>query len=128
MRSRVVPVTRPNPFGGRPEDSGSRSWACIPGGSVRRGGAGAAEGEPMKLVRARAVALRQYYLVRGSPVRVLPLVGWVILDITLWGFISRYLGTFSAAGLSFVPKLLGAVVLWDFLMRAMQGFTVAFLA
>ena len=81
----------------------------------------------MKLVRARAVALRQYYLVRGSPVRVLPLVGWVILDVTLWGLISRYLGTFSAAGLSFVPKLLGAVVLWDFLMRAMQGFTVAFL-
>jgi ABC-2 type transport system permease protein len=81
----------------------------------------------MKLVRVGAVALRQYYLVRGSPVRVLPLVGWVTLDVTLWGFISKYLGTFSADGLSFVPKLLGAVVLWDFLMRVMQGFTIGFL-
>ena len=81
----------------------------------------------MKLVRAQAIALRQYYLIRGSPVRVLPMFGWVILDLMLWGFITKYLDTLAAAGGSFVPRLLGAVLLWDFLVRAMQGFTVAFL-
>ena len=81
----------------------------------------------MKLVRARAVALRQFYLIKGSPVRILPMFGWMLLDITLWGFISRYLGTFAGAGSSLAPQLLGAVLLWDFLVRAMQGFTVSFL-
>ena len=81
----------------------------------------------MKLVRAQAIALRQFYLIRGSPVRVLPMFGWVMLDLLLWGFITKYLDTLAAAGGSFVPRLLGAVLLWDFLVRAMQGFTVAFL-
>ena len=81
----------------------------------------------MKLARAQAIALLQFYLIRGSPVRVLPMFGWVILDLLLWGFITKYLDTLAAAGGSFVPRLLGAVLLWDFLVRAMQGFTVAFL-
>ena len=81
----------------------------------------------MKLVRAQAIALRQFYLIRGSPVRVLPMFGWAMLDLLLWGFITKYLDTFAAAGGSFVPRLLGAVLLWDFLVRAMQGVTVAFL-
>ncbi len=42
----------------------------------------------MNLVRARAVALRQFYLIKGSPVRILPMFGWVMLDVTVWGFIS----------------------------------------
>ena len=81
----------------------------------------------MNLVRARAVALRQFYLIKGSPVRILPMFGWVMLDVTVWGFISRYLNTFSGSGLNFVPQLVGAVLLWDFLIRAMQGFATAFL-
>lgn len=42
----------------------------------------------MKLVRIKAVVLRQFYLMKGSPVRVLPMFGWVLLDILLWGFIT----------------------------------------
>ena len=81
----------------------------------------------MKPARARAVALRQFYLIKGSPVRVLPMFGWVLLDITLWGFIAKYLGTFSGAGPALAPQVLGAVLLWDFLIRSMQGFVIAFL-
>lgn len=81
----------------------------------------------MKLVRAQAVALRQFYLMKGSPVRILPMFAWVLLDILLWGFITRYLNTFAASGFSFVPGLVGAVLLWDFLTRAMHGLAVAFL-
>jgi ABC-2 type transport system permease protein len=80
----------------------------------------------MSLKRASAIALRQFYLYRGSPVRILPMFAWVVLDIVLWGFITRYLNTVASAGFSFVPALLGAVLLWDFLVRVMQGITTAF--
>src|SRR5664279_2724948 len=76
--------------------------------------------------RVAAVVLRQFYLLRGSPARILPLFAWVAIDIVLWGFISKYLNTVASAGFNFVPALLGAVLLWDFLVRVMQGITTAF--
>jgi ABC-2 type transport system permease protein len=73
-----------------------------------------------------AIVLRQGYLMKGSLARVLSLFAWVAVDIVLWGFISRYLGTIGATGLDFVAVFLGAVLLWDFFMRVMQGVTMAF--
>jgi ABC-2 type transport system permease protein len=81
-------------------------------------------------VRLRPIAgivLRQFYLMRGSPVRLFPMVTWVAIDIVLWGFITRYLNTVSGSGVDFVPTLLGGVLLWDFCTRIMQGVTTAFL-
>jgi len=81
-------------------------------------------------MRPRAVAgilLRQAYLIRGSPVRVLPMFAWVAIDIILWGFITRYLNSVSGSGINFVSTLLGAVLLWDLFTRIMQGITTAFL-
>jgi ABC-2 type transport system permease protein len=81
-------------------------------------------------VRLRPIAgivLRQFYLMRGSPVRLFPMVTWVAIDIVLWGFITRYLNTVSDSGVDFVPTLLGGVLLWDFCTRIMQGVTTAFL-
>ena len=80
----------------------------------------------MRLQRAGAIVLRQAYLLRGSPARVVPLFAWVAIDIVLWGFITRYLSGISSAGFHLVPVLLGAVLLWDFLTRVMQGVTMAF--
>jgi ABC-2 type transport system permease protein len=77
--------------------------------------------------RTFAIVLRQYYLMRASVSRVLPLFLWVAIDMILWGFLSRYLDSLTGAGMGFVPKLLGAVLLWDFLTRVMQGVTIAFL-
>jgi ABC-2 type transport system permease protein len=76
--------------------------------------------------RTAAIVLRQLYLFRGSPVRILPLFGWVVIDVILWGFITRYLNSFPSSGYNFVPALLGAVLLWDFFTRVMQGLTTAF--
>jgi len=76
--------------------------------------------------RIGAIVLRQFYLLRGSPQRVLPMFAWVAVDIALWGFITRYLNSVSQSGFNFVPALLGAVLLWDFLTRVMQGVTMAF--
>src|ERR1700733_11740728 len=80
----------------------------------------------MKLRPIGAIALRQFYLLRSSPTRVLPMVAWVAIDIILWGFISRYLNTVASTGVNFISSLLGAVLFWDFFTRVMQGVTMAF--
>ena len=80
----------------------------------------------MNFKRVAAIMLRQFYLYRGSPVRVMPLFAWVTVDIVLWGFITRDLNSVASSGFNFVPALLGAVLLWDFFIRVMQGVTTAF--
>ena len=57
----------------------------------------------IRLQRTAAIALRQFYLIRGSFSRVFPLFAWVGIDIVLWGFITKYLNTVSASGFNFVP-------------------------
>jgi ABC-2 type transport system permease protein len=76
--------------------------------------------------RASAIFLRQLYLMQGSPARVLPLFAWVAIDMVTWGFITKYLNSVSRSGINFVPSLLGAVLLWDFFTRVMQGVTTTF--
>jgi ABC-2 type transport system permease protein len=77
--------------------------------------------------RVVAILLRQWYLLRGSLVRLMPLVVWVGIDIILWGFITRYLNSVTSSGPNFVPWLLGAILFWDFFTRVMHGVTTAFL-
>ena len=76
--------------------------------------------------RVGAIVLRQFYLLRGSPVRILPLFAWAAIDIVLWGFITRWLNGVASPRTNFVPILLGAVLLWDFLTRVMHGVATAF--
>jgi ABC-2 type transport system permease protein len=80
----------------------------------------------MSFYRTFAIVLRQYYLMRGSISRIMPLFVWVAIDIVLWGFITKYLGTVTSSGFNFVTALLGAVLLWDFFIRVLQGVTMAF--
>jgi ABC-2 type transport system permease protein len=81
----------------------------------------------MSLSRTSAIVLRHFYLVSGSPARMLPLFAWVAIDMVLWGFITKYLNAVSSAGFDFVPVFLGAVLLWDFFTRVMHGVTMAFM-
>ncbi len=79
----------------------------------------------MYLPRVAAIVLRQFYLIRGSISRVMPIFIWAAVDMVLWGFMSRYLnGVLST--FNFVSTLLGAVLMWDFCARVMQGVTLAF--
>src|SRR5262245_14352855 len=80
----------------------------------------------MNLSRIWAVALRIFYLMRGSPARILPLFVWVGIDILLWGFITKFLNNVAASPMNFVPMLLGAVLLWDFFTRVMHGVATSF--
>jgi ABC-2 type transport system permease protein len=81
----------------------------------------------MTLSRPLAIALRQFYLLRGSISRIMPLFAWAAIDIVLWGFITRYLGSLIPPAFNMVTTMLGAVLLWNFLIRIMQGTTTAFL-
>jgi ABC-2 type transport system permease protein len=76
--------------------------------------------------RASAIVRRQFYLMQGSPARVIPLFAWVAVDMVTWGFITKYLNAVSGSGFNFVPSLLGAVLFWDFFIRVMQGVTTTF--
>ena len=81
----------------------------------------------MKWQRVASIALRQFYLLRGSPVRVVPLFAWVAIDVVLWGFIIRYLDSLGGIGPArLLPSLLGAVLLWNFFTRIMHGISTAF--
>jgi ABC-2 type transport system permease protein len=80
----------------------------------------------MKLSRMLAIPLRQYYLYKGSTARVVPLLGWVTIDMVLWGFMTRFLSGLGQTQYRFVPALLGAVLFWDFMTRVMFGVTTAF--
>jgi ABC-2 type transport system permease protein len=80
----------------------------------------------MRITPIAAIVLRQFYVMRGSISRVLPLFIWVAVDIVLWGFMTRYLNTIASPGFDFVPVLLGAVLFWDFFTRVMHGVTMAF--
>ncbi len=78
------------------------------------------------LHRVYAIALRYLYLMRGSFSRVLPLFIWVAIDMVLWGFLTRYLQSMMVQGQDKIMVLLGAVLLWDFFIRVMQGVTMTF--
>ena len=80
----------------------------------------------MKLRPIAAITLRQLYLWRSSPTRLLAVVAWVAIDIIVWGFMSTYLNTVAVRGMNFVGTLLGAVLLWDLFTRVMQGVTMGF--
>jgi len=78
----------------------------------------------MSLTRISAILLRQFYLTKDNPTRAVQIFLWPLLDIILWGFISKYVG--EIGGEAFTLTLLGAIILWDFLVRVMYGVTVTF--
>ncbi|MBP7055405.1 MAG: ABC transporter permease [Candidatus Omnitrophica bacterium] len=80
----------------------------------------------MSFNRIIAILLRQIYLIKGSFSRVFPTFAWIAVDMILWGFLTKYLNTVTSGSINFVPVLLGAVLLWDFFIRIMQGVTMAF--
>ncbi len=73
--------------------------------------------------RAYAVFLRYMILLWGNPQRLVQIFVWGSFDVILWGFLTRYLNAVGSAGFSFVPTLLGGIILSDFLSRVQQGTT-----
>ena len=80
----------------------------------------------MSIKRIYALFVRQFYLIRDNPTRLIQIFGWVLFDIILWGFLSRYIGHLAGDTTNFTPVFLGAVLLWYFATRSMHGVATAF--
>jgi ABC-2 type transport system permease protein len=70
---------------------------------------------------------RYCYVLRSSWLRLLELVYWPAMQILVWGFFYKFLYESSNAMASTAGLLLGAVLLWDILVRGQLGFTFTFL-
>ncbi len=81
----------------------------------------------MSIKRVYAIFIRQWFLIRGNPTRLISIFLWALLDIVLWGFVSKYLGTFGKATFSFTTVILGALLLWEFTSQIQQGIMRSFL-
>jgi ABC-2 type transport system permease protein len=81
----------------------------------------------MSLRRIYAIFVRQLFLYKSNPTRLVSIFLWLIIDILLWGFISKYLGSLGRDTFSFTTVILGAVILWEFMSRIQQGIMMSFL-
>jgi ABC-2 type transport system permease protein len=79
--------------------------------------------------RVGAMILRYVYVLRSSPPRLLEMVYWPTVQMLTWGFLQSYFASSVApqggAG-KLAATLVGAVLLWDVLLRTQQGFSFAF--
>src|SRR5262249_30082737 len=112
----------PHPRGGVPR-CGARARARCGGGAV----SGLALAACLSARRIGAMVLRYWYLLRSSWPRMLELIYWPAVQMFMWGLLQLYIasnaGFFARAGATFI----GAVLLWDILLRGQLGFSISFL-
>ena len=81
----------------------------------------------MNLNRIYGLFLRHFFLITRSFPRVLDLIYWPSIQITLWGFISNFFAAYSNFYNSAVGVILSCAILYDFLFRTSIGFNMLFL-
>lgn len=78
------------------------------------------------LKRIWAMVLRYWYLTRSSGPRILELAYWPTVQMSIWGFIQTFLAQESSYFAQALGVLLGAVMLWDVLLRGQLGLSITF--
>jgi ABC-2 type transport system permease protein len=81
----------------------------------------------MDLSKIYAIFIRQYFLIKNNPTRLASIFLWLVIDITEWGFISKYLSSLGYATFNYVSAVLGAIILMQFMTRIQQGVMSFFL-
>ena len=81
----------------------------------------------MNLIRIYGLFLRHFYLITRSFPRILDLIYWPSIQITLWGFISNFFAEHSTYYNGVVGVILSCAILYDFLFRTSIGFNMLFL-
>ena len=81
----------------------------------------------MSIIRIYGLFLRHFYLISRSFPRVLDLIYWPSIQITLWGFISNFFAAHSTYYNNAVGVILTCAILYDFLFRTSIGFNMLFL-
>jgi ABC-2 type transport system permease protein len=77
--------------------------------------------------RIGALVLRYVLLVGRDPSRVVDLVVWPFIDITVWGFLTMYVNQTGTALPDAAAIFLGAAILWNVFLRASGDVSVSFL-
>ncbi len=77
--------------------------------------------------RIGAMLGRYYYLFRGSVPRMIELAYWPIVQVVLWGFITKFFLEHSSWLVNAAGALLAGVLLWDVLFRGQLGLSISFL-
>lgn len=77
--------------------------------------------------RVSAMVLRHWYLLRGSWPRLIELIYWPLVQLLIWGFLSSFLVDNSSWVAQAAGVLVGAVLLWEVVLRAQLGVTLSFL-
>ena len=81
----------------------------------------------MSFNRIYGLFLRHFYLITRSFPRILDLIYWPSIQITLWGFISNFFESHSTYYNDAVGVILTCAILYDFLFRTSIGFNMLFL-
>lgn len=74
-------------------------------------------------LRVSGLILRYLYLYRRSLARAGEVFFWPIMDLLVWGFVSRYLAPMTGA--KTVSFFMGAMIFWDVLYRSQQAITLS---
>jgi len=77
--------------------------------------------------RIYALVLRYWYVIRSSWPRTAELIYWPLVQMLMWGFLQTYLAQTSSFAAKAAGLFIGAVLMWDILVRSQLGFAVAFL-
>ena len=77
--------------------------------------------------RVGAIMLRHFFLWRGSWTRLFDLVYWPVLQVMIWGFMTEFLAGKSSWVAQAGGVFIGAVLLWDVLVRGQFGMTLSML-
>ena len=81
----------------------------------------------MNINRIYGLFLRHFYLITRLFPRILDLIYWPSIQITLWGFISNFFATHSSYYNGAIGVILSCAILYDFLFRTSIGFNMLFL-
>ena len=73
------------------------------------------------------MVLRYWYVIRSSWPRTAELIYWPLVQMLMWGFLQSYLAQTTSFAAKAAGLFIGAVLLWDILVRSQLGFAVAFL-
>jgi len=75
-----------------------------------------------------ALVLRYLFLYSRTPMRLVELIFWPVVELLIWGNLTNYIQNKSNGDFPHeVLFLVGAFILWDVIFRAQQGVAISFL-
>lgn len=77
--------------------------------------------------RIAALPLRQFYVLRQKPLRLVSLIYSPLFELVMWYFVTQYFYDVGGQSFSFVKVLLAAAILWGFFGHIQHHICVQFL-